>query len=455
MDKIEVIRKMIEDNPSNAYAWYLLGLEYVENGDASEALQAFSQSLKYSDDSLKSKVFEALLRVTGSNPAKDKSEESNSKIPAIDTYKAAVNNDNLTLDKNNEKAESDNGEYEYEKENQECDYQDEDSEAEDYVGYSKDDNSRDGKMIPLRIISGGKAAGRTDVREEASKVAFKDVGGLDDVKETIRMKIIKPFVNPGLFDRFKKKVGGGILLFGPPGCGKTFIAKATAGECNARFVPVHITDILDPYMGVSSQNIKDIFSNARAKKPCILFFDEIDTIGFNRSKLSSEHMRPIIDQLLSEIEGIDSSTDKLLIIGATNMPWDVDSAFKRPGRFDKTVFVPPPDEPARETIFKLKMQERPSENIDFKLLASKTELYSGADIENVVETATENVIAEIMRTGDERPIRMKDLLFAVENTKPSTLEWLRTIKNYVKYANQAGLYDDVEKFLSRHKRILG
>ena len=117
------------------------------------------------------------------------------------------------------------------------------------------------------------------------------------------MKIIKPFSTPGLFEKFKKKSGGGILLFGPPGCGKTFIAKATAGECRASFIPVHITDILDPYLGVSSRNIKDIFTNARTKKPCILFFDEIDTIGYSRAKLTGEHMRPIIDQLLVEIEG--------------------------------------------------------------------------------------------------------------------------------------------------------
>ncbi|MGE5577709.1 MAG: AAA family ATPase, partial [Syntrophothermus sp.] len=173
----------------------------------------------------------------------------------------------------------------------------------------------------------------------------------------------------------------------------------------------------------------------------------------NRAKLSSDLMRPIIDQLLAEIEGIDSSTDKLLIIGATNMPWDVDPAFKRPGRFDKMLFVPPPDEVAREAIFKLKLADKPAEAIDFKLLAAKTELYSGADIENVVELATENVIAEILKTGVERPVQMKDLLEAVEATKPSTIEWLRTIKNYVKYANQSGLYDEVEKFLARHKKI--
>ncbi|MDF2544904.1 MAG: cell division protein, partial [Herbinix sp.] len=208
---------------------------------------------------------------------------------------------------------------------------------------------------------------------------------------------------------------------------------------------------LNPYLGISEQNVKDIFFQARAKKPCILFFDEIDTIGYNRSKLNSEHMRPVIDQLLTEIEGIDSNTDKLLIIGATNMPWDVDPAFKRPGRFDRTVFVQPPDIVARTAIFKIKLKNRPIGEIDYLKLAEQTELYSGADIENVVELATEKVINSILSSGVERPIMLNDLLEAISETKPSTLEWLKTIKNYVKYANQSGLYDDAEKFLSKYK----
>ncbi|MNC22134.1 ATP-dependent zinc metalloprotease FtsH [compost metagenome] len=305
-------------------------------------------------------------------------------------------------------------------------------------------------------MQGGKReAGVLSETREQQTVTFEQVGGYEDLKDVIRMKIIKPFSSQSLFSKFKKKTGGGILMYGPPGCGKTFMAKATAGECRARFQAVHITDILDPYLGVSSQNIKDIFQNARTKSPCVLFFDEIDTIGFNRSKLASEHMRPIIDQFLTEIEGIDSNTQNMLIIGATNMPWDVDPAFKRPGRFDKVIFVPPPDKKARMTIMQLKMAGRPQEAfIDYDTLAEKTELYSGADLENVIETAAEYVIAEIMKTETERPIGTKDLLRAIDSTRPSTIEWLRTIKNYVKYSNQTGIYDDVERYLSKRSRYL-
>lgn len=409
MDKIEIIKSMIEQERTNTYAWYLLGIEYKEEELYSQALNAFSEALKYCDEELKDKIFSELENLSNKNDSK-------------------VSENSYTQDEQFSENEPEGIFQKEEKEN----------------------------LIPIRVIKGGKKDKYHEAQDsKLSIINFNDVGGLDHLKNIIKMKIIKPFVNPGLFNKFKKKVGGGILLFGPPGCGKTFIARATAGECNANFIPVHITDILDPFLGVSAQNIKEIFSTARTKKPCILFFDEVDTIGYNRSKLSSEHMRPIIDQLLSEIEGIDSNTDKLLIIGATNMPWDVDAAFKRPGRFDKTVFVPPPDETARIEIFKLKLDEKPVEAIDYETLAKLTELYSGADIENVVEVATENVINEILLSGIERNITMKDLVEAIKSTKPSTIEWLRTIKNYVKYANQAGLYDEVEKFLSKHKKVLG
>jgi len=280
------------------------------------------------------------------------------------------------------------------------------------------------------------------------KITFANVGGLDELKKTIEMKIIKPFVNPGLFAKFRKKSGGGILLYGPPGCGKTFIAEATAGECGAAFYPIHIADILDPYFGVSEQKLRDVFETARANRPAVLFFDELDSLGYSRSKAHSEQMSTLVDTMLAEMQSINTGTDKLLVIGATNMPWDVDSAFKRPGRFDKLVFVGPPDKEARKVIFKLKLEGKPVENgLDFNILAEKTKHFSGADIENVVENAIENVIAEIMENGVERLLRMKDLLHVIEISKPTTTEWLGTIKNYIKYSNQSGMYNDAAIYL--------
>lgn len=447
MDKIELLRGLVKENPESSNAWYLLGAEYSSNNNYIEALKAFTEALKYCDDKTKDMIIIELAKLSTSNaPSKSQPQgDSNTLSTTDEPLKVKKNQSEPYKASTDISEDSSNDEY----------YSSTDDEDTEITEDENTDVSEDyDNVIPLRVIEGGKGISPLTEIEEEIKVTFNDVGGLDNLKETIKMKIIKPFANPGLFGKFKKKVGGGILLFGPPGCGKTYIAKATAGECNANFIPVHITDILNPYLGQSALNIKDIFATARAKKPCVMFFDEIDTIGYNRSKLSSEHMRPIVDQLLSEIEGIDSSTHKLLIIGATNMPWDVDPALKRPGRFDKTVFVPPPDEKAREIIFKLKLADRPLDVIDYKALAKYTPLYSGADIENVVEVATENVIAEIMTTGVERSIGMDDLRTAIEITKPSTLEWLRTIKNYVKYSNQAGLYDEVDKFISANKKFL-
>lgn len=407
MDKIEVMLQMLKDHPEQPNTWFLLGLEYKEQGKINEALKAFTEALKYSNTDLKEKILLELTTLAnlGLGTNMNSLEESSSE----DFYEDDEKTDSNMLEENN-------------------------------------------NLKPFKVIDGGLSEQKQN-QENNKVITFENVGGLEDLQEAIRMKIIKPFINPVLFARFKKKTGGGIVLFGPPGCGKTFIAKATAGECKAQFIPVQISDILDPFIGVSEQNIRDIFSTARAKKPSVLFFDELDAIGYHRAKASSSHMRPMVDQLLSEMEGIDTSTDQLLVIGATNMPWDVDPAFLRPGRFDKVIFVPPPDEFARGTIFRLKMEDRPINNIDFGLLAKATELYSGADIENVVELATEKVLSNIMSTGIERPIEMTDLMEAVSETKPTTIEWLRTIKNYVKYANQGGLYSDVADFLSKNKKI--
>lgn len=402
MSQVEIIRQLLKDSESNGSLWYLLGLEYVHAGERSSALEAFGRALQYSDDKLKSQVSEQLIALsTSAEPEKPLSVTS---------------------------------------------------EPEESVSCS---SSEDGVVKSfaggIHVIQGG--LGKKAAIPANDIVTFADVGGLDQVKKSIRLKIIEPFASPGLFEKFRKKSGGGILLYGPPGCGKTFMAKATAGECRAKFVGISINDILDPYLGVSEQQLHDVFGSARAGAPCILFFDEIDTLGFHRGKSSSHLLRGVIDQLLTELDGLNSSTEQILVIGATNTPWDVDPAFKRPGRFDRLQFVPPPDLEARKVIFQLKLSERPTDSIDFNALALATELYSGADIENVVELATENVIDEIMHTRIERPIRMNDLLLSIERTSPSTIEWLRTVKTYVKYGNQSRQYDEVQKFLSKHKEI--
>ncbi len=282
---------------------------------------------------------------------------------------------------------------------------------------------------------------------EEADVNFSDVGGLDHVKKEIQLKIIKPLENPEIYKQYGKKIGGGILLYGPPGCGKTFIAKATAGEIKAKFINVSISDILDMYIGQSERNLAEVFSIARENKPCVVFFDEVDALGASRHSMINSAGKNIINQFLAELDGISSQNDGLLIVGATNTPWALDTAFRRPGRFDRIIFVPPPDVDARKNIFELALKDKPTVDIDFKKLAAHSEKYSGADINAVVDMAIEDKLEEALLSGETVPIATKDLLKAIKKHKPTTVDWFNVAKNYALYANQSGLYDDILKYM--------
>jgi SpoVK/Ycf46/Vps4 family AAA+-type ATPase len=283
---------------------------------------------------------------------------------------------------------------------------------------------------------------------EESNISFKDVGGLADVKKEINLKIIKPLLNPDLYKMYGKKVGGGILLYGPPGCGKTYMARATAGEIDAKFINVGINDILDMYIGQSERNLADVFEVAREHTPCVLFFDEVDAIGASRHQMINQAGKNVINQFLSEMDGISSDNEGLLIVGATNTPWALDTAFRRPGRFDRIIFVPPPDNDARAAIFELALREKPlGEGINYAKLAKSTDMFSGADIYSVVDRAIEAKLEIALETGEVQPIEMTDLQQAIKKTKPSTMEWFNTAKNYALYANQSGLYDEILKYI--------
>ena len=276
---------------------------------------------------------------------------------------------------------------------------------------------------------------------------FADVGGMDSVKREIDLKIIKPLEHADLYKSYGKKVGGGILLYGPPGCGKTFIARATAGQIDANFISVGLNDILDMWVGNSEKQLADYFNLARREQPCVLFFDEVDALGAKRSDLRQSAGRNVINQFLAELDGIEADNDGILIIGATNVPWHLDTAFRRPGRFDRIIFVPPPDQAGREAIFRLKLADKPVGKIDFGKLAKKTKGFSGADINAVIDIAVEGILEKAMQTGTPLPIETKDLLYGIEKHAPSTAEWFTTAKNYATFANKGGLYDEVLKYL--------
>jgi len=286
---------------------------------------------------------------------------------------------------------------------------------------------------------------------ERPKWKFKDVGGMQRVKDEISIKIIQPLKSPDLYKAFGKKTGGGILLYGPPGCGKTFIAKATAGEIDAKFINIGLHDILDMWVGNSEKNLHEIFEMARRHTPSVLFFDEVDAMGASRSDLKQSAMRHVINQFLAELDGVESDNDGVLILAATNAPWSVDPAFRRPGRFDRIIFVEPPDEAAREDIFKTMLQGKPVDNIDTGKIAAAAKDYSGADINAVIDIAVEEKLRESMSKGTIQPITTKDLLKAIKQHRPTTLEWFSSARNYALYANESGLYDDILKYLKIKK----
>lgn len=284
-----------------------------------------------------------------------------------------------------------------------------------------------------------------------SDLKFSDVGGMEQVKDDIRMKIIHPLKNPELFAAYGKKAGGGVLLYGPPGCGKTLMAQATAGEIDATFLAVGLHQILDMYIGESEQKLHKIFELARKSRPAVLFFDETDALAADRRDMRQSAGRTLINQFLSELDGAQADNENLLILGATNAPWQLDGAFLRPGRFDRIIFVPPPDRAAREEIAKIHAKGKPLADFDPADIAKRTEGFSGADLKAVFDQATEAALNEAMRKGSMVPVTGKMLVNALKNVKPSTKKWFESAKNHALYANQSGFYDDILTYMGLKK----
>lgn len=309
-------------------------------------------------------------------------------------------------------------------------------------------------QLPLRVVPASPSPQtEADVVSisRSGTVRFSDIVGMEELKKLLRLRIIEPFQKPGLFARFRKKAGGGVLLYGPPGCGKTMIARAIAYECKASFTSIGISEVLNMWIGESERNLAQAFEQARQTAPSVLFFDELDALAFSRSKTQSSHTRTLVNEFLSQLDGMTGSNDKVLILAATNMPWDVDDAMKRPGRFDRQIFVPPPDAAARAEMLRAKLRDVPVDGVDYDRIAKKAEHFSGADIDGLIEGAKETVLDEIVQGGAERGLRTDDLLGALAPLSPSTLDWLKVAKNLVKFGGGGPKYKDVEAYLRSAK----
>ena len=313
-------------------------------------------------------------------------------------------------------------------------------------------------VLPTMFVgeAGSVSAGLDEARvydAEHTGLTLADVAGLDEVKKRLEAAFLAPMRNPELRKLYGKSLRGGLLLYGPPGCGKTFIARAVAGELGARFITVSFADLIDMFVGRSERNIHELFEVARQNAPCVVFLDEVDAIGQKRSQLRNTPMRSAVNQLLLELDDVASDNTGVFLLAATNHPWDVDSALRRPGRFDRTLLVLPPDGPAREGVFRYHLRERPVAGIDLARLSRMTDGYSGADIAHICETAAERALLDSVQRGEPRLIGQADLEAAAGEVRPSLGTWFETARNVALFANEGGAYDDLVAYLRKRRLI--
>ena len=309
--------------------------------------------------------------------------------------------------------------------------------------------------VGLRLVEGNRVdESEPDVEVQKPAITLKDVAGMEKVKHRLNVAFLAPLRNPELRRTFGKSLRGGLLLYGPPGCGKTFIARAAAGELGAKFIAIGISDVLDMWLGQSEQNLKGHFETARRQAPCLLFFDEVDALGRKRSLMRHGAGSGVISQFLAELDGIQADNRGVFVLAATNHPWDVDSALRRPGRLDRMLLVLPPDAPAREAILRAHCRDRPmADGVDYASIASRLEDYSGADVAHLCEAAAELALEESLGASSVRPISSAHFKRAMKDVRPSIRAWLETAKNHALFANDGGVYDDLLEYL-RARRIV-
>jgi len=262
---------------------------------------------------------------------------------------------------------------------------------------------------------------------EVPDISFNDIAGLDDVKQSINIRMIYPILHQEKYKLYSKKQGGGILLYGPPGTGKTMIARAIAHEVNAVFYIVKPSDILSKYVGESENHIKSLFEEVKKHSSVVLFFDEIDGLFKNRG--TDEHNDRRISEFLQYMDGFEKTESQLLILGATNRPWDVDPAARRPGRFSQSIYVPLPDDSARQQMISKSLKNVPGyEQIDIALIVSRTQGYSGADLEELCDQAKEFPLMRSIKNNQIENLTNDDVLNALSIVKPSV-----SMKEFIEY----------------------
>ncbi|MFB6155047.1 MAG: CDC48 family AAA ATPase [Haloferacaceae archaeon] len=254
-----------------------------------------------------------------------------------------------------------------------------------------------------------------EVFVEVPDVTWNQVGGLDDTKERLRETIQWPLEYPDVFEAMDMQAAKGVLLYGPPGTGKTLLAKAVANEADSNFISVKGPELLDKYVGESEKGVREIFSKARENAPTVVFFDEIDSIATERGRHSGDSgvSERMVSQLLTELDGLEDLED-VVVIATTNRPDLIDSALLRPGRLDRHVHVPVPDEDARRAILDVHTRHKPlADDVDLDRIARKTEGYVGADLEAVAREAAMVASREFINSG----VKKEEIVDSVGNVR--------------------------------------
>lgn len=281
------------------------------------------------------------------------------------------------------------------------------------------------------------AEGREWVRSGKPDIRFSDIAGLEDAKESIRRRIILPRQHPDVYKAFRRNVKGGILLYGPPGTGKTMMAKAIAAEVDAVFYSIRCSDIVGKYFGESEKNIRSLFETARKDPSAVLFFDEFEALGAQRGG-DSTVMNRLVPELLSQMDGFqEDDRDNIMVLAATNRPWDIDSAFLRPPRLTEKIYVGLPDGEARRYLVEKEFAEVPVDGgFDPATVVERTEGYNAADVNSLCETMKDQAIDRTIRGERMSPVTGDDLLAALEKVRSSVQE--RDISRIREWERQQG-----------------
>jgi SpoVK/Ycf46/Vps4 family AAA+-type ATPase len=283
---------------------------------------------------------------------------------------------------------------------------------------------------------------------ERDRLSFEDIGGLESVKEEIRRKIVYPLQQPELHRAYGRPVGGAMLLYGPPGCGKTLLLRAVAGEAQCNYLSVGLHEIFDPYFGSTERNLHQMFETARFNAPCVLVIDGLDSLAQDRRQVRESQLRNVVNQLLHEMDALRVGNHRVLVLAATSQPWSLDPALCRPGRFEQSIFVPPPDEKAREVILRELAEEKPLGHVDYKALVKATDGFSGADLRWVMDRAAELTLGEAMAKGHGAPITGALLLKVAEEHQPTTRDWFEGMRSVESEAvtERSWMTSEVKKF---------